>query len=364
MKCFFNHNYSKIYLFIFTITFPAFSMDKVEKDIPSACASSYLAPEEKTLEKAEKSKEILYLKGMNISALKATQLISSLPPQSLKHLDLSGNQINDTAIQLITQRFPHLTLLKIADTFCTYRSIDMITECLPHLRTLNVSHITFNKTTAKGIGKRLLQLRNLKAENCNLTSSICKHLTESLEYLENLSLAFNHFNVKGFYGLAANKHANISRLNLKFNYISGLEVLKLSQSPWFINLESLNLSRNKIGDYALSYICQHLTNLRILKLCTCFVKDHHALIISDNLVNLRVLKLEANEISDEGATSLVAAQIRDLKILNLLLNPIHESGITALSKYKKENFGTINIYWSPDPLEELKQLEQLGTILE
>ncbi|PPS09267.1 hypothetical protein GOBAR_AA11397 [Gossypium barbadense] len=160
-----------------------------------------------------------------------------------------------------------------------------------------------------------------------------ERLSSKLDKLENLDLSENHFNDSILASLS--ELASLKSLNLKYNLFTGLNptngiemLLKLN------NLESLDLSSNRLGNNILSQL-NDFASLKSLHLVYCGLKGTLDIqVINNNWMNLKELYLGGNEINSLGSLfhEKEGMKLNKLEVLSVPGNLFNNSIFSSLAE--------------------------------
>ena len=248
----------------------------------------------------------LKLSGRYYSKDEVTLLVRSPQVSSVRNLDLSDNQIDDSALQVLIE-----------------------SEKLQHLEELNLG---LNFLTDEGVkawaGSENVVLKNLKTlvlSDNKLTDESLAHLVQSPNFpvLESLDVGWmgaGNGTARALGG--SNAMICLKQLTLERSYIDGVGIRALVQGKIIERLEELNLTANKLGDEGAKILAgtSNLKNLRVLHLSQNMIGDEGAVAIgaSTGLRGLTHLYLGRNNFGSEGAKAVHETQtLTHLKTLIL-----------------------------------------------
>ena len=248
----------------------------------------------------------LKLSGRYYSKDEVTLLARSPQVSSVRSLDLSDNQIGDSALQVLIE-----------------------SEKLQHLEELNLG---INFLTDEGVrawaGSENAVLKNLKTlvlSDNKLTDELLADLVQSPNFpvLESLDVGWMEAGNGTARALGkSDAMPRLKQLTLERSYIDGAGIRALVQGKVIGRLEELNLTANKLGDEGAKVLAgaSNLENLRVLHLSQNTIGDEGAVAIgtSTSLSGLTHLYLGRNNFGSEGAKAVHETQtLTHLKTLIL-----------------------------------------------
>uniref|UniRef100_A0A8C4GIC2 NACHT domain-containing protein n=1 Tax=Dicentrarchus labrax TaxID=13489 RepID=A0A8C4GIC2_DICLA len=218
------------------------------------------------------------LSGCNLSERSCDALTSVLSSQSssLRELDLSNNDLQDSGMKLVSAGLtsPHCKLETLRSdqvSFCDYL-VSALKSNPSHLRELNLSWNNYLQDS----GVKLLcgflesphcRLETLRLWSCRLSEISCSSLGSALKsnpsHLRELNLSYNNLQdsgVKLLCGILESPHCRLETLRLSHCSLSEIScdylVSALKSNP--SHLRELELSNNKLQDSGVKLLCGFL----------------------------------------------------------------------------------------------------------
>uniref|UniRef100_A0A669BCR1 NACHT, LRR and PYD domains-containing protein 12-like n=1 Tax=Oreochromis niloticus TaxID=8128 RepID=A0A669BCR1_ORENI len=318
-----------------------------EKDLDEFDLQKYSASEEALLRllPVVKASNKALLSGCNLSERSCGALSSVLSSQSssLKQLDLSNNDLQDSGVKLLSAALqsPCCTLetLRLMDCSLSEISCDYLAAALKsnpsYPRVLDLSG-TYNNLQDSGVKQLCDLLENprcrfetLRLMDCSLSEISCDYLAAALKsnpsYPRVLDLSGTYNNLQD---------SGVKQLcDLLENPRCRFETLRLSHC---------DLSERSCEALA-SGLSSQISNLRQLDLSNINLKDSGVKLLSEGLKSphctLETLSLSGCLITEEGCTSLASALSSNpshLRELDLSYNHPGDSGMKLLSAGLKE----------------------------
>lgn len=267
-----------------------------------------LAPRlEEVIAKAlESDPTTLKLSGKYYSTDEITVLARSSQLGPVRILDLSDNQIGDSALKILVE-----------------------SEKLQNLEELNLG---INFITSQGVQEWAasgnVALKNLKAlflsDNKLIDASLSDLIRSSnFPNLESLDVGWMEAGNETAHALGeSDAMPRLKKLGLERSYIDGEGIRELVQGKIAGRLEELNLAANKLGDEGAKILAgaSNLTNLRVLHLSQNIIGDEGACAIgtSTSLSGLTRLYIGRNAFGPDGAKAIHETQtLTQLKTLVL-----------------------------------------------
>ncbi|XP_073698641.1 NACHT, LRR and PYD domains-containing protein 3-like [Garra rufa] len=287
----------------------------------------------------------------------------------LRELDLSGNNLGDTDMKLISDglKDPHCKLEKLRLINCgvTYEDCAALSSALrsnsSHLRELDLSENNLGDTgmtlISDGLKDPHCKLEKLRLSECGVTDEGCAALSSALRsnssHLRELYLTENNLGDTGLKLISdglKDPHCKLEILWLSDCGITaqGCAALSSALRSNSSHLRKLDLSENKLRDAGLKLISDGLKDphckLEKLRLRDCDITDEGCAALSSALrsnSHLRELDLsENNKLGDAGLT-LISDGLKDphckLEILELINCGITDEGCAALSSALRSN---------------------------
>ena len=268
--------------------------------------------------------------------------------EKLKKLDLSLNKINDkqTVILVCSNgTWKDLKYLFLSNNPAVMKATDAL-EAIGGVASKSLEKIDLPQASFE---RAFLQCLKYNESECVLELPLSDIWYDALHAdiiglnttwinLQTINLERNSIGDKGATALSQNTSwTNLKTLCLGNNEIGDEGAGALSQNTSWINLQALSLGYNKIGAEGATALSKNTTwtNLQTLGLGNNRIGDKGATASSQNTTwtNLQSLDLGGNLIGDEGATALSQNTTwTNLQTLNLKSNRIGEEGATALSQ--------------------------------
>ncbi|XP_053199887.1 NACHT, LRR and PYD domains-containing protein 12-like, partial [Scomber japonicus] len=310
-----------------------------EKDLDVFDLKKYSASEEALLRllPVVKASNKALLSGCNLSERSCAALSSVLSSQSssLRDLDLSNNDLQDSAVKQLSAGLesPHcgLETLSLSGCLITEEGCASLASALSynpsHLRELDLSYNhpgdSGEKLLSAGLEDPHWRLETLSLSGCLITEEGCASLASALNsnpsHLRELDLSYNHPGDSGEKKLSAglkDPHWRLDTLrlsgcNLSERSCSALSSVLSSQSS---SLRDLDLSNNDLQDSGVKTLSAGLESshcgLETLSLSGCLITEEGcaslASALSNNPSHLRELDLSYNHPGDSGGELLYA----------------------------------------------------------
>ncbi|CAI5657194.1 unnamed protein product [Oreochromis niloticus] len=316
-----------------------------EKDLDVFDLKKYSASEEALLRllPVVKASNKALLSHCNLSERSCGALSSVLNSQSssLKELDLSNNDLQDSGVKLLSAALqsPHCTLetLRLVDCGLSEISCDYLAAALKsnpsYPRVLDLSG-DYNNLQDSGVEQLCVLLENprcrfetLRLKDCDLSEICCDYLAAALKsnpsHLRELDLSDNNMQDSGMKQLCVlldNPRCRFESLRLSHCDLSerSCEALSSGLSSQTSNLRELDLSNINLKDSGVKLLSEGLKSphctLETLSLSGCLITEEGctslASALSSNPSHLRELDLSYNHPGDSGM-KLLSAGLKD-----------------------------------------------------
>ncbi|XP_044059929.1 NACHT, LRR and PYD domains-containing protein 12-like isoform X3 [Siniperca chuatsi] len=378
-----------------------------EKDLDVFDLNKYSASEEallKLLSVVQDSNKAL-LSGCNLSQRSCGALSSVLSsqPSSLRELDLSNNNLQDSGWKLLSAglKSPHCTLaiLRLSGCNLSERSCEALSSVLSSnssLRELDLSNNDLQdagvKLLSAGLGSPHCRLDTLRLIGCKLSERSSEALSSVFSFkpssLRELDLSNNNLQDSGVRLLSSglqSLHCRLAILRLSGCKLSerSSEALSSVLSFQSSSLRELDLSNNCLQDSGMELLSAGLKSpyctLEILRLIGCKLSERScealSSVFSFKPSSLRELDLSNNNLQDSGVrllssglqslhcrldilrlsgcklsqrscealSSVLSSQSSSLRELDLSNNGLQDSGMELLSAGLESPYCTLEI---------------------
>ncbi|KAL7853112.1 hypothetical protein SRHO_G00188970, partial [Serrasalmus rhombeus] len=272
--------------------------------------------------------------NLGITACESLESVLTLETSSLKELDISSNDLQDSGVEVLSAGLKsshcQLEILRLASCNLGITACESLESVLT-LETSSLKELDISNNDLQDSGVEVLsaglknlhcQLGILRLASCNLGIKACESL-ESVLTLETSSL----------------KELDISNNDLQD---SGVEVLFAGLKSSHCQLEILRLASCNLGIKACesleSVLTPETTSLKELDISHNDLQDSGAEVLSAGLKSshcqLEILRLSGCMIKEKGCSSLASALSSNpshLKELDLTYNHPGQSGVKLLS---------------------------------
>ncbi|XP_032364506.1 NACHT, LRR and PYD domains-containing protein 12 isoform X13 [Etheostoma spectabile] len=344
-----------------------------EEDLDLFDLKKYSASEEALLRllPVVKASNKALLKDCNLSKRSCEALSSVLSSQSssLRELDLSNNDLQDSGVDLVLAglKSPHCRLetLRLSGCELSERSYEALSSVLSsqssNLRELDLSNNGLQNSGVKHLSSGLespnCRLETLRLSGCELSERSCEALSSVLSSqsssLRDLDLSNNNLQDSGVKHLSSglkSPHCRLETLRLSGCKLSkkSCEALSSVLSSQSSSLRELELSNNDLQDLGVKLVLAGLKSphcrLETLRLSGCNLSERSCEALSSVLSSqssiLRDLDLSNNNLQDSGVElmfpGLKSPHCR-LEILSVSGCMISEEGCTSLASALSSN---------------------------
>ena len=264
-----------------------------------------------------------------------------------KVLDLTSKNIGDSGIELLSRHeFSRIEFLELEGNKITETGIEMLIHRWPNLTSLNLRRNNLGAKGATSLSRNIswknLTKLNLRANKIGDDGAAGLSENTSWKNLKELDLSLNSISGKGAEGLGGNiTWTNLTTIDLSQNSVGDEGAKALGKNVSWKNLVTLDLSWNRIGDAGAIGLSSNYawTSLQTLKLGYNTIQCKGAVALSQNTVweSIKTVDLAGNKIGDEGAK--VISKNTSWKLLTLLL--------LSENKFGNEGANCLRMRW-PD----------------
>ncbi|KAG7471424.1 NACHT, LRR and PYD domains-containing protein 12-like [Solea senegalensis] len=309
------------------------------KDLEEFDLKKYSASEEALLKllPVVKASNKALLSGCNLSerSCEALSSVLSSVSSSLRHVDLSNNDLQDPGVKLLCHglKSPHCSLetLSLSGCLVSEEGCSSLTSALnsnpSHLRELDLSNNDLQdpgvKLLCDGLKSPHCSLETLSLSGCLVSKEGCSSLTSALNsnpsHLRELDLSNNDLKDPGVKLLCdglKSPHCSLETLRMSGCKLSerSCEALSSVLSSVSSRLRHVDLSNNDLQDQGVKLLCDGLKSphcsLETLSLSGCLVSEEGCSsltsALNSNPSHLRELDLSYNHPGDSGEKLLSA----------------------------------------------------------
>jgi len=278
-------------------------------------------------------------------------------PSNLKKLNIQKYLLRDEQdlASLFSQEYPPLESFSLHNSGIPVKEIEFIIHKSNWINLKSLS-VSWNRIQDEGIEILvsrtwpLLEYLNLYTTNITAKGIECIINKSNWINLKKLGISWNQIQDKGIEILASGKWPQLEILDLQQTNITakGIEFI-INKSNW-INLKSLDVSRNKIQDEGIAILASgkwpYLEDLDLAS-TDITAKGIECIINKANWINLKSLDVSWNQIKDEGIEKLASGKWPRLEDLSLLLAGITAKGIELIAKKANWiNLKKLGISWN------------------
>lgn len=237
-------------------------------------------------------------------------------PQSLRVLNVSGNQLSDEEMEILVQHLPkNLYELDVSGSAFGWKgALSLAQKMPPRLHVLNLSRVPIGSGGLNRIARALPPtLTEFSLSDLSLESGAVRALADALpSQLRTLRLE-----------------------GISWDDASGAYFM--SKLPG--SVQSLLLTGVKLGPKSVQSLGRHWPGLiKTLRLAGCGLGDSGLMVLSQSLPpTLEKIELSDNGFSDSGLAALASSSLEHCRFLDLSSNRFTARGLEALGE-KKRNF--------------------------
>ena len=206
----------------------------------------------------------------------------------LRHLDLAGNSVSETAIETVAQACPHLECLLMCDCDVTSAALWAVAQHCPQLKQLDVSCNHVSDAAIQTVAQACPQLERLCVAHSDVKTALWA-VAQGCRQLKELDVSHNLVSNAAIQAVAQ-ACPQLRSLNVSYCYYLRDEAID-SVALGCSQLECLDVSGLNITDAAIHAVTQGCSQLKQLDITQCAMLTESALVsIMESCTHLRFLK--------------------------------------------------------------------------